>query len=205
VIVSLSCRPFPPFNNKGKDLAGIEQILHWYSISSANLETPWFVLNIASDFSLIHGCKVTILFWKLYQLPMENTRTWRKYKIAKNQRVMENSTQQPMEKKWLLSCHGVRYNVTVTKFPDLLNKKTGVPDDPYDPFFFFRWGSRGSSGTPEFWISIVTRAKIFGRTKVTDFIMRIVCFIPPLGIFNTPILISNTPIVFEDKCLLLRR
>ena len=27
-IVSLSCRPFPPSDNKGKDLAMIEQILH---------------------------------------------------------------------------------------------------------------------------------------------------------------------------------
>jgi hypothetical protein len=30
---------------------------------------------------------------------MENTQTRRKYKIAKNQRVIKNSTQQPMEKK----------------------------------------------------------------------------------------------------------
>jgi hypothetical protein len=63
---------------------------------------------------------------------------------------MKNSTQQPMEKNDYFLVTGAGYNVTVTKFPDLLNKKTGVPDDPYDPFFFFRWGSRGSSGTPEF-------------------------------------------------------
>ena len=30
------------------------------------------LVNIAIDFSLFLGCKVTILFWKLYQLPMEN-------------------------------------------------------------------------------------------------------------------------------------
>ena len=39
-IGSLSCRPFPPFNNKGRELAGIKQILHHYSISSAKLESP---------------------------------------------------------------------------------------------------------------------------------------------------------------------
>ncbi len=27
-IGSLSCRPFPPFNDKGRELAGIKQILH---------------------------------------------------------------------------------------------------------------------------------------------------------------------------------
>ena len=39
-IGSLSCRPLPPSDNKGKDLAVIKQILHSYSIEYTNLESP---------------------------------------------------------------------------------------------------------------------------------------------------------------------
>ena len=40
-IGSLSCRPLPPSNNKGKDLAVIKQILHWYILSERKIRVPF--------------------------------------------------------------------------------------------------------------------------------------------------------------------
>ena len=50
-IVSLSCRPLPPSDNKGKDLAVIKQILHWYILSERKIRVPRsrFLRSIPSD------------------------------------------------------------------------------------------------------------------------------------------------------------
>ena len=36
----LSCRPLPPSDNKGRDLAVIKQILHWYILSERKIRVP---------------------------------------------------------------------------------------------------------------------------------------------------------------------
>jgi len=43
-IGSLSCRPLPPSDNKGRDLAVIKQILHGYILSERKIRVP-FVLR----------------------------------------------------------------------------------------------------------------------------------------------------------------
>ena len=39
-IGSLSCRPLPPSDNKGRDLAVIKQILHGYILSERKIRVP---------------------------------------------------------------------------------------------------------------------------------------------------------------------
>ena len=39
-IGSLSCRPLPPSDNKGRDLAVIKQILHGYILSERKIRDP---------------------------------------------------------------------------------------------------------------------------------------------------------------------
>ena len=40
-IGSLSCRPLPPSDNKGRDLAVIKQILHGYILSERKIRILW--------------------------------------------------------------------------------------------------------------------------------------------------------------------
>ena len=40
-IGSLSCRPLPPSDNKGRDLAVIKQILHGYILSERKIRVPF--------------------------------------------------------------------------------------------------------------------------------------------------------------------
>jgi len=38
-------RHLPPSDNKGKDLAVIKQILHWYILSERKIRVPWSIWN----------------------------------------------------------------------------------------------------------------------------------------------------------------
>ena len=48
-IGSLSCRPLPPSDNKGKDLAVIKQSLHWYILSECKLRVPVISLLVIKN------------------------------------------------------------------------------------------------------------------------------------------------------------
>ena len=46
-IGSLSCRPLPPSDNKGRDLAVIKQILHGYILSERKIRDPMIMISSA--------------------------------------------------------------------------------------------------------------------------------------------------------------
>ena len=46
-IVSLSCRPLPPSDNKGRDLAVIKQILHGYILSERKIRVLVILVSLS--------------------------------------------------------------------------------------------------------------------------------------------------------------
>jgi len=59
-IGSLSCRPLPPSDNKGRDLAVIKQILHGYILSERKIRDPMIprmILFISLSVSNDSECK----------------------------------------------------------------------------------------------------------------------------------------------------